>query len=85
MIVEATRDLPQEFVKDCFSHILLTGQVFQCRLSFWGIFLKIFQYLIQYCFICRRSDSTVPEDAEIEPVAVFLFPDWGDEAGYGVG
>jgi len=25
MIVDATRDLPQEFVKDCFSHILLTG------------------------------------------------------------
>lgn len=25
MIVEATRDLPQEYVKDCFSHILLTG------------------------------------------------------------
>jgi hypothetical protein len=26
-----------------------------------------FQYFIQYCFICRPSDSAVSEDAGIEP------------------
>jgi hypothetical protein len=27
-------------------------------------------YFIQHCFICRPSDSTVSEDAEIEPRTV---------------
>jgi hypothetical protein len=27
-------------------------------------------YDIQYCFICRPSDSTVSEDAGIEPMSV---------------
>ena len=27
----------------------------------------IFLYVIQHCFICRPSDSTVSEDAGIEP------------------
>ncbi len=27
-------------------------------------------YYIQHCFICRPSDSTVSEDAEIEPRTV---------------
>jgi hypothetical protein len=27
-------------------------------------------YVIQYCFICRPSDSTVSEDAGIEPRTV---------------
>jgi hypothetical protein len=26
-----------------------------------------FQYFIQHCFICRPSDSTMPENAGIEP------------------
>jgi hypothetical protein len=30
------------------------------------VFLN-FMYDIQHCFICRPSDSTVPEDAGIEP------------------
>jgi hypothetical protein len=36
-----------------------------------GIFLDVlfFMYDIQYCFVCRPSDSTVSEDAEIEPSA----------------
>ncbi len=33
-----------------------------------GIFL--FMYVIQHCFICRPSDSTVSEDAGIEPTTV---------------
>jgi hypothetical protein len=28
------------------------------------LFIIFFQYLIQHCFICRLSDSTVSEDAE---------------------
>ncbi len=31
------------------------------------IFLLIFMYFIQLCFICRSSDFTVSEDAGIEP------------------
>jgi hypothetical protein len=34
-----------------------------------------FYVLIQHCFTCRPSDSTVSEDAEIEPTTVgdFVF------------
>ena len=36
-----------------------------------GIFLVLLSmYVIQPCFICRPSDSTVSEDAEIEPGTV---------------
>jgi hypothetical protein len=28
----------------------------------------IYKYLIQHCFICRPSDSTVSEDERIEPI-----------------
>jgi hypothetical protein len=36
-----------------------------------GIFYFFFSiYGIQYCFICRPSDSTVSEDAGIEPRTV---------------
>ncbi len=30
-------------------------------------------YVIEHCFICRLSDSTVSEDAEIEPRTVAIF------------
>jgi hypothetical protein len=30
-------------------------------------FLGFFMYFIQHCFVCRSSDSTVSEDAGIEP------------------
>jgi hypothetical protein len=36
--------------------------------GFFGFFL--FMYDIQHCFICRPSDSTVSEDARIEPGTV---------------
>ncbi len=36
--------------------------------NFFGFFL--FMYDIQHCFICRPSDSTVSEDAGIEPRTV---------------
>jgi hypothetical protein len=36
--------------------------------EFFGFFL--FMYDIQHCFICRPSDSTVSEDAGIEPRTV---------------
>jgi hypothetical protein len=32
-----------------------------------GIFLDLFMYFIQHCFICRPSDSTVSQDAGIDP------------------
>jgi hypothetical protein len=37
---------------------------------FWGIFSLFVHYIIQHCFICRPSDSTVPTDAGIEPKTV---------------
>ncbi len=39
--------------------------------SYQGFFLDFLSlYGIQHCFICRPSDSTVSEDARIEPRAV---------------
>jgi hypothetical protein len=35
-----------------------------------GYFFLFFMYDIQHCFICRPSDSTVSEDAGIEPRTV---------------
>ncbi len=35
-----------------------------------GYFLVFFMYIIQHCFICRPSESTVSEDAGIEPWTV---------------
>jgi hypothetical protein len=39
------------------------------QMTFKSFFL-LFMYIIQHCFICRRSDSTVSEDAGIEPTTV---------------
>ncbi len=39
--------------------------------EFLGFFLFLFfMYVIQHCFICRPSDSTVSEDAGIDPRTV---------------
>jgi hypothetical protein len=35
-----------------------------------GFFSLFLAYIIQHCFICRPSDSTVPTDAGIEPRTV---------------
>ncbi len=32
-----------------------------------GIYFYFLVYVIQHCFICRPSDSSVSEDAGIEP------------------
>jgi hypothetical protein len=45
----------------------------------WGIRIlhtRFLQYFIQYCFVCRPSDSIVSEDARIEPrtVATSIWP-----------
>ncbi len=37
---------------------------------FKGYFLYFFMHIIQHCFFCRPSDSTVSEDAGIEPRTV---------------
>jgi hypothetical protein len=37
--------------------------------GFFGFF-SLSTYCIQHCFICRPSDSTLSEDAEIEPRTV---------------
>jgi hypothetical protein len=44
-----------------------TGPGLKTENSFQGFFFK---YVIQHCFICRPSDSTVSEDAGIEPRTV---------------
>ncbi len=36
---------------------------------FFSFFFFFFLYFIQHCFVCRPSDSTVSEDAGIEPRA----------------
>jgi hypothetical protein len=38
------------------------------KVEFFGFFLLM--YVILHCFICRPSDSTVSEDAGIEPRTV---------------
>ncbi len=40
------------------------------NIIFWGGFFSFCSYIIQHCFICRPSDSTVPTDAGIEPRTV---------------
>jgi hypothetical protein len=40
------------------------------RMKRKGRFFKVFMYFIQHCFICRPSDSTLSEDAGIEPKTV---------------
>jgi hypothetical protein len=47
-----------------------TAGIFKRRILTVG-FLNIFSmYVTQHCFICRPLDSTVPEDAWIEPGVV---------------
>ncbi len=36
------------------------------------ILVWIFTYFIQHCFICRTSDSTVSEDAGIDPSGLWI-------------
>jgi len=38
----------------------------------WGIFWIFLMYFIGHCFVCRPSDSTVSEDAGIEPWLFWL-------------
>jgi hypothetical protein len=45
--------------------------------GFFGVF---FMYDIQHCFICRSSDSTVSEDAEIAPRTVATIRHWLSDA-----
>jgi hypothetical protein len=40
--------------------------------DFFGCFLFMYPYVIQHCFICRPSHSTVSEDAGIEPRTVVI-------------
>jgi hypothetical protein len=43
-------------------------QIFKIK----GHFFCFFMYDIQHCFICQPSDSTVSEDAGIEPMTVAI-------------
>ncbi len=48
-----------------------------------GYFLEFYFYVlydIQHCFICRPSDSTVSEDAEVEPRTVATIRHWLSDA-----
>jgi hypothetical protein len=55
--------------KGCYSRL---GKPTKCQLILKGDFLDFFffMYDIKHCFICRPSDSTVSEDAGIEPRTV---------------
>jgi hypothetical protein len=48
--------------RSTFKKIILKNMVNE---DFYGLF--VFMYVIQHCFICRHSDSTVSEDAGIAP------------------
>jgi hypothetical protein len=50
-------------------HLLVPVPVDQGK-SNRGVLGFFSMYCIQHCFICRPSDSTVSEDAEIEPKTV---------------
>jgi hypothetical protein len=54
--------------KQMNSERIWSGQLRDFPLYKGGFFL--FMYVIQHCFICRPSDSTVSEDARIEPWTV---------------
>jgi hypothetical protein len=59
------------------AYLSMTAPDTLCSFFFWGGGNFIFLYYIQHCFICRPSDSTVSEDAGIEPQE-----DW---CNYGIG
>ncbi len=61
-----TRDFIQ---KRCLSRVPIPPSL-NCEELLKGDFSYFFMYVTQHCFICRPSDSTVPEDAGIEPRTV---------------
>jgi hypothetical protein len=54
-----------KFVSDIFWKIYLYITKDLLKGNFFFFFF--FMYVIQYCSVCRLSDSTVSEDAGIEP------------------
>jgi hypothetical protein len=62
-MLKGTSFLYSQFIKDqtnigiilSFNYLFLKGDIF-----------LFFMFVIQHCFICRPSDSTLSEDAEIE-------------------
>ncbi len=59
-----------ELYCNCFTYLYSNSNYKQ-----WD-FLNFFMYCIQHCFICRPSDSTVSEDAGIEPRTVAASAHW---------
>jgi hypothetical protein len=58
-------------IKVCFKkQSPIVSFFFLCFFNKQGVFLDIFMNYIQHCFICHPSDSTVSEDAGIEPRTV---------------
>jgi hypothetical protein len=55
----------QQTCGDFFSRYVNAFKISDSSRGFFGFFL--FMYDIQHCFICRPLDSTVLEDAGIEP------------------
>ncbi len=52
----------------------MTGDVAAVKTDLFNFFSFLFSFYVRYsqhCFICRPSDSTVSEDAGIEPRTVF--------------
>jgi hypothetical protein len=54
----------------CFGSTLDSFFLFFFNIFLGDFFLFFSAYIIQHCFICRPSDSTVPTDAGIEPRTV---------------
>ncbi len=64
VVVREVTDKHPSFRLKGYCHELIKG-------GFFGFF-SFFMSDIQHCFICRPSDSTVPQDAEIEPRTVAI-------------
>jgi hypothetical protein len=58
------------YVREWQSTRILALLCAEYEYHYWFDFLIFFMHYIQHCFICRPSDSTVSEDAEIEPRTV---------------
>ncbi len=52
------------------------GQISDLLLLFKAVLVWIFMYFIRHCFICRPLDSTVSDDAGIEPGSVTRCNHW---------
>ncbi len=60
------RNLSQHFLLHCKSNLAINAKAKSAKIFIYSFL----QYFIELCFICRPSDSTVSEDAGVEPRTV---------------